>query len=161
MRIKLDENLPNRLVSVLTGLAHDVDTVGGEQLSGRADPDVWSAAQAAQRFLIAQDLDFSDIRRYAPGTHAGLLLVRLTRPGPQRVVRARIDSVPDGEGRRLDWMPRGRHRTEDSHQTTGGTIGTLIKAESEDRDSIGCSSRMTSAHDVEGMGRDDRGSARA
>jgi len=50
-------------------------------LDGRADPDVWSAAQAAQRFLITRDLDFSDVRRYTPGTHAGLLVVRLTRPG--------------------------------------------------------------------------------
>jgi predicted nuclease of predicted toxin-antitoxin system len=81
VRIKLDENLPDRLVAVLTGLAHNVDTVRTEQLTGRADPDVWSAAQAAQRFLITQDLDFSDVRRYTPGTHAGLLLVRLTRPG--------------------------------------------------------------------------------
>ena len=81
MKIKLDENLPDRLVAVLTGRGHNVDTVRTEQLTGRADPDVWSAAQAAQRFLITQDLDFSDIRRYTPGTHAGLLLVRLTRPG--------------------------------------------------------------------------------
>jgi predicted nuclease of predicted toxin-antitoxin system len=81
VKIKLDENLPDRLVAVLTGLGHNVDTVRTEQLTGCADPDVWSAAQAAQRFLITQDLDFSDVRRYTPGTHAGLLLVRLTRPG--------------------------------------------------------------------------------
>lgn len=81
MRIKLDENLPDRLVIVLTALGHDVDTVHGEQLTGRADPEVWTAAQSARRFLITQDLDFSDIRRYTPGTHAGLLLVRLPRPG--------------------------------------------------------------------------------
>jgi predicted nuclease of predicted toxin-antitoxin system len=81
VKIKLDENLPARLVAVLTGLGHNVDSVRTEQLTGRADPNVWSAAQAAQRFLITQDLDFSDVRRYTPGTHAGLLLVRLTRPG--------------------------------------------------------------------------------
>jgi len=81
VRIKLDENLPDRLVTVLTTLGHDADTVHGEQLTGRADPDVWSAAQSAWRFLITQDLDFSDIRRHTPGTHAGLLLVRLPRPG--------------------------------------------------------------------------------
>ena len=92
MRIKLDENLPDRLVSVLTGLAHDVDTVRGEQLTGRADPDVWSAAQAAQRFLIPQDLDFSDLRRYTPGTHAGLLVVRLSRPG-RNALFERLSSV--------------------------------------------------------------------
>jgi len=70
VKIKLDENLPDGLVAVLTELGHDVDTVHAEQLTGCTDPDVWSAAQAAQRFLITQDLDFSDMRRYLPGTHA-------------------------------------------------------------------------------------------
>ena len=92
MKIKLDENLPDRIVAVLTRLGHDVDTVRTEQLTGRADPDVWSAAQAAQRFLITQDLDFSDVRRYTPGTHAGLLLVRLTRPG-RKALFERVSTV--------------------------------------------------------------------
>lgn len=30
---------------------------------------------------MTQDLDFSDARKYAPGTHHGLLLVRLPQPG--------------------------------------------------------------------------------
>jgi predicted nuclease of predicted toxin-antitoxin system len=81
VRIKLDENLPERLVAVLTGLSHHVDTVYAERLNGRVDTDVWRGTQAARRFFITQDLDFSDMRRYAPGTHAGLLLVRLARPG--------------------------------------------------------------------------------
>ena len=128
MKIKLDENLPDRLVAVLTGLGHNVDTVRTEQLTGRADPDVWSAAQAAQRFLITQDLDFSDVRRYTPGTHAGLLLVRLTRPG-RNALFERVSTVFQTE-KIEEWtgMPRGRHRTEDSHQTTGAATGTLIKA---------------------------------
>jgi Domain of unknown function (DUF5615) len=32
------------------------------------------------RFLITQDLDFSDLRRFAPGSHHGILLVRLHAP---------------------------------------------------------------------------------
>ena len=92
MKIKLDENLPDRLVAVLIRLGRNVDTVRSEQLTGRADPDVWSAAQAAQRFLITQDLDFSDIRRYTPGSHAGLLLVRLSRPG-RKALFARVSTV--------------------------------------------------------------------
>jgi hypothetical protein len=39
------------------------------------------AAQAGRRFLVTQDLDFSDVRKYTPGTHHGLLLVRLPEPG--------------------------------------------------------------------------------
>ena len=81
MKIKLDENLPNRLVSVLSDFGHDVDTVRSEQLAGCDDHAVWNGAQSAGRFLITQDLDFSDVRRYVPGTHAGLLLVRLAKPG--------------------------------------------------------------------------------
>ena len=81
MKIKLDENLPARLVAALGSLGHDVDTVPSERLAGRDDVSEWSASQRAGRFLITQDLDFSDIRRYAPGTHDGLLLIRLMRPG--------------------------------------------------------------------------------
>jgi len=81
VKIELDENLPGILVSQLENLGHDVDTVPAEQLAGRDDETVWRAAQADGRFLITQDLDFSDLRRYQPGTHTGLLLIRLAQPG--------------------------------------------------------------------------------
>jgi predicted nuclease of predicted toxin-antitoxin system len=83
MRLKLDENLPESLVSTLTALSYDVDNVRLEGLVGRSDPDIWQAAQASGRFLVTQDLDFSDVRKYAPGTHHGLLLLRVRLPGRQ------------------------------------------------------------------------------
>jgi hypothetical protein len=86
VKIKLDENLPERLVSELGALGHDVDTVRAEHLAGQADNEIWQAAQSVDRFLITQDLDFSDVRRYTPGTHAGLLLVRLALPGRDALV---------------------------------------------------------------------------
>ena len=89
MNIKLDENLPERLVSKLQALGHDVDTVRAERLAGRDDNEVWEAAQSVKRFFITQDLDFSDLRRYTPGTHAGLLLVRLAQPG-RNALAARV-----------------------------------------------------------------------
>lgn len=81
MKIKLDENLPNGLAKILAQLGHDADTISDEGLAGSADPQVWEAAQRTGRFLITQDLDFSDIRQFAPGTHHGILLVRLHEPG--------------------------------------------------------------------------------
>jgi predicted nuclease of predicted toxin-antitoxin system len=81
VNIKLDENLPERLVVALHAMGHDVDTVRAERLAGCDDAVVWRAAQSVERFLITQDLDFSDVRRYMPGTHAGLLIMRLTQPG--------------------------------------------------------------------------------
>lgn len=86
MKLKLDENLPRQLVPILTGLGHDVDTVPDERLAGQGDHAVWLAAQAASRFFVTQDLDFSDARNYSPGTHHGLLLVRLPQPGRKALV---------------------------------------------------------------------------
>ena len=51
MKIKLDENLPERLVATLAALGHDIDTVRAKRLNGQADPNVWSATLAAKRFL--------------------------------------------------------------------------------------------------------------
>jgi predicted nuclease of predicted toxin-antitoxin system len=87
MRIKLDENLPSGLAVALSALGHDADTVEQEGMQGRADPDVWRAAQHEGRFFITQDLDFSDMRRFRPGTHTGLMLVRLARPGRLALLR--------------------------------------------------------------------------
>jgi len=86
VKIKLDENLPERLVPELAALGHDVDTVRAEHLTGRSDNEIWQAAKSVGRFLITQDLDFSDVRRYVPGTHGGLLLVRLAQPSRNALV---------------------------------------------------------------------------
>jgi hypothetical protein len=71
MKIKLDENLPLHLATSLEDLGHDVHTTYSEGLTGHADRDMWRAAQAESRFLITQDLDFSDIRQFAPGISCG------------------------------------------------------------------------------------------
>jgi predicted nuclease of predicted toxin-antitoxin system len=80
MRVKLDENLPVGLAPLLNNLGHDVHTVHEEGLTGCADKNIWEAAQNERRFLITQDMDFSDSRTYAPGAHCGILLVRLRSP---------------------------------------------------------------------------------
>jgi predicted nuclease of predicted toxin-antitoxin system len=82
MRIKLDENIATSAAVRLAALGHDVHTVIEEGLVGRVDSEVWMAAQTEERFLITQDLDFSDERRFAAGSHAGVLLVRL--PGVEQ-----------------------------------------------------------------------------
>jgi predicted nuclease of predicted toxin-antitoxin system len=91
MKLKLDENLPESLLRELAGLGHDVDNVRMEDLRGQPDPGVWQAAQKAGRFFITQDLDFSDMRQFAPGTHFGLMLVRLHKPGRLELTRRIVD----------------------------------------------------------------------
>jgi predicted nuclease of predicted toxin-antitoxin system len=45
MKLKLDENLPESLVSALSVLEHDVDNLRREGLAGQSDPNVWQASQ--------------------------------------------------------------------------------------------------------------------
>lgn len=92
MKIKLDENIPATLGPVLIGLGHEVDTVPDQGLTGQRDERVWEAAQREGRFLITQDLDFSDVRRFAPGTRTGILLIRLRLPGRTALIR-RLEAV--------------------------------------------------------------------
>ena len=91
MRIKLDENLPESLLASLGSQGHDVDNVRMEGLNGRPDPDVWQSAQASQRYLITQDMDFSNMKKFTPGTHHGLLLLRLRLPGRIALARRVLD----------------------------------------------------------------------
>ncbi len=60
--------------------------MASEGLTGHDDQEIWRAAQTESRFLITQDLDFSDLRHFAPGTHAGALLVRLHSPSRQNLI---------------------------------------------------------------------------
>ena len=83
MKIKLDENMPTRLAGVLRAMGHDVDSVQEEGFAGEDDSLVWAAAQASGRFLVTQDLGFSDKRAFPPGPHRGLMVVRLRAPGAQ------------------------------------------------------------------------------
>jgi predicted nuclease of predicted toxin-antitoxin system len=92
MRIKLDENLPQGLAQRLGVLGHDVHTAQQENLAGRNDAEIWRAVLREKRFLITQDLDFPDARRFAPGSHPGVLLVRLSSPSRPRLT-ARIEEV--------------------------------------------------------------------
>ena len=87
MKLKLDENIPVRLQAMLQQLGHDTDSVIQEGLAGGTDERIWQAAQETGRFLITQDLDFSDIKRFKPGTHAGILVMRLRNAGRESIVR--------------------------------------------------------------------------
>jgi predicted nuclease of predicted toxin-antitoxin system len=92
MKIKLDENLPDSFSSLLKQLGHDACTANDEGLTGCADHEIWEAAQHEARFLITQDLDFSDTRQFAPGVHRGILLVRLHSPSRQNLIN-RVGSI--------------------------------------------------------------------
>lgn len=87
MKVKLDENLPRSLVGILLSAGHDTDSVAAEGLTGADDQTVFASAQDAGRLLVTLDRGFGDIRRYEPGTHAGIVVLRLPDESAAAVVR--------------------------------------------------------------------------
>ena len=96
MKIKLDENLHVGLAATFTAAGHDVDTVVDEVLSGADDPTVLAAATAEDRLVVTLDRGFGDVRAYPPGTHAGVLVLRLgdqALPAAQVAVAALLRAI--------------------------------------------------------------------
>jgi predicted nuclease of predicted toxin-antitoxin system len=118
MKIKLDENLPARLIEGLAELGHDVDSVPLERSLDNRTRKFGAHRRRPNGFLITQDLDFSDVRQFAPGTHKGILLVRLANPSRQRlpgkirVERPSRHKASSGSARAI--QPRNQ-RYEDSY----------------------------------------------
>lgn len=81
MKIKIDEDLPKTVAEMVRNHVLDTTTVLEERLSGTLDPDLWKIIQKEGRFLITGDKAFADIRRYQPGTHFGVLLLRPEEDG--------------------------------------------------------------------------------
>jgi predicted nuclease of predicted toxin-antitoxin system len=85
MRLKLDENLSRHLKPILVGLGHEVMTAAEENLLSQPDTAVAWAAKAESRLLFTLDVEFGDLRKYAPGTHPGIVLFRPRTFGPLAV----------------------------------------------------------------------------
>jgi len=86
MRIKVDEDLPQAAVEMLRERGYEAANVVEQGMGGLKDPALWEAVQAEQRFLVTADKGFADIRVYAPGTHAGVLLLRPDQDGIRPVM---------------------------------------------------------------------------
>jgi predicted nuclease of predicted toxin-antitoxin system len=80
LRFKLDENVPIDAGTLLVGAGYECHTVYDEHLDGASDPDVAQACRVEGRVLVTLGLDFSDVRAYPPGTHAGIVVLRPRAP---------------------------------------------------------------------------------
>ena len=91
MRIKLDENLPFRLVRILVSLGHETDTVPQEGWPARMTITSGDRHKRSDAFSSRRIWTFRTCR-FAPGIHHGLLLVRLRDPGRNALV-SRVRSL--------------------------------------------------------------------
>ncbi len=81
MKIKVDEDLPNKVVQLLNERGYHAVSIIEQEMGGFKDTDLWPIVQAEQRFLVTADKGFADIRIYPPGTHCGVLLLRPGKDG--------------------------------------------------------------------------------
>ena len=72
----------------MTSAGHDVDTVIDENLVSAPDRDVVAAATSAERILVSLDRGLGDIRAYPPGSHAGIVVLRLTDQSAASAIKA-------------------------------------------------------------------------
>ena len=86
MLFKLDENLPGALVGLFAEAGHDAVTVAEQEMTGASDPRIVSVCRSEGRALVTLDMDFADIRTYPPQDYPGLVVFRLSRHGPGRVL---------------------------------------------------------------------------
>lgn len=77
MRLKLDENLGRRVVTVFVEAGHDVATVHEQDLTSATDVALMAACLTEQRVLVTLDLDFANPLRFDPSVAAGIAVLRV------------------------------------------------------------------------------------
>jgi predicted nuclease of predicted toxin-antitoxin system len=81
MHIKVDEDLPRAVSVLLREAGYECSTVSEQGMGGFKDPNLWERVQQHRQFLVTADKGFGDIRKYPPGSHGGILLLRPSEDG--------------------------------------------------------------------------------
>lgn len=80
LRWLTDENIPRPIIRFLREQGHDVKDARESGLEGAQDYLLIELARKEQRILITTDKGFSNIIAYTPGTHAGIVVLRMKKP---------------------------------------------------------------------------------
>ena len=77
MRVKIDEDLPRQIAELFAQHDYEAATVVEQGWQGLSDEQLWPQVQQEGRLLVTADKGFADLRTYPPGSHSGVLLLRL------------------------------------------------------------------------------------
>ncbi|MGH3350194.1 MAG: DUF5615 family PIN-like protein [Nocardioides sp.] len=98
MRLLLDENLSEKLVSLLTDAGHDVTHIRQLGLAGALDPDVLVLAAQDERVLVSADTDFGTLLARTHATaHSFVLIRRLVGRRVNEIATVITDNLGDVE----------------------------------------------------------------
>lgn len=96
----VDESLPRIVTRELLAAGHDATDVRDVGLRGAPDDQVFARARSEKRIVISGDVDFANTLRFPPGSHAGIVVLRLPNDWPpaarsQRALLAIADVLPE------------------------------------------------------------------
>ena len=97
-RFLVDESLPRAATLVLRARGHDARDVREVGLRGHPDSEIQARAVEEQRIVAAADLDFADARRFPPGTHPGIVVLRVPNSWDSKARAERLASGVDEAG---------------------------------------------------------------
>lgn len=100
IQFKVDEDLPQGVADALREAGFDTRTVIEQSLGGASDEDLWPIVQRENRCLVTADKGFANALQRPPGTHAGIVLLRLpreSRRGYSDLARRLVQSGKAGE----------------------------------------------------------------
>ena len=91
MKVKLDENMPHRVGTLLAARGHDVDTVVDEGRAGQSDAVIREVAVQADRMLLTLDRGFPSLASLSASDPGVIVL----RPAFQRApsVEAAVEQL--------------------------------------------------------------------
>lgn len=78
LKFLVDANLPFSSKLLLEELGFDSLHVRETKLSDASDEEIFRFAQKAGRIILTRDLDFADAVRFKPGTHHGIIVMRIS-----------------------------------------------------------------------------------
>jgi predicted nuclease of predicted toxin-antitoxin system len=83
--VKLDENVPDSVGTLLREAGHDVAVARDEQLAGVPDDRLLAVAAAEGRVLVTFDRGFANVIQHPPTGTAGIVVIRLSEQTLPRV----------------------------------------------------------------------------
>jgi predicted nuclease of predicted toxin-antitoxin system len=94
MRLKIDENLPIEIATLLRDAGHEADTVIDEAMGGAIDESLIARCRDEDRVIVTLDLDFANTRAYPPEHYAGLVVLRLASQRKPHVIAVFAQVLP-------------------------------------------------------------------
>ena len=102
-RFLIDEDMPRSTAVALRQAGYRAEDVRDLGLRGHTDQEVFECAQALRAVLVTADKGFANVLRFPPGSHAGIVVVRVPNELPtQEVNRELLRALADLEGRDLN-----------------------------------------------------------